>query len=70
MIKTTARFLKNVWPFFNIMSEKTFVKCIKMRIWLSESSFFPEYWQGLIQKEKVDIDGKKGAQISVVTKRL
>ena len=27
-------------------------------------------YQGLIQKEKVDIDGEKGAQISIVTKKI
>ena len=33
-------------------------------------SRFVEYHQGLIQKEKVDIDGEKGAQISVVIKKI
>ena len=29
-----------------------------------------DFLQGLIQKEKVNIGGKKGAQISIVIKRL
>ena len=35
-----------------------------------DSSNFSVRGQGLIQKEKVDIDGEKGAQISIVAKEI
>ena len=68
----------NLWLFFSIMLNKV-LESSKSNIWSADGyknwskatrNKKKPKWQGLIQKEKVDIDVEKSAQISTVVKIL